>query len=164
MTYKLKTCIRHKQPFVFNNYIQPVQLPSSCAPAGTYCTVSGWGALREGDFRSDRLQSLAIPILSMADCNASYPDFVNYETMFCAGYLEGGKGMALLYPLHRIISMILTFYVPHVKILASLILEDPSFVTMNCMVLLAGVLAVRGVMLQVFILKFAIILNGSKTR
>ena len=98
MTYQLKICIKHKQPFVFNNYIQPVQLPSSCAPPGTYCTVSGWGTLVEGGRRPYRLQSLAIPILSTRDCNVSYPYLVNYETMFCAGYLEGGKGMALSYP------------------------------------------------------------------
>ena len=65
---------------------------------------------------SYRLQSLAIPMLSMADCNASYPYFVNYETMFCAGYLEGGKGMALSYSLYRIDSMILTFHVPPIII------------------------------------------------
>ncbi|XP_014057043.1 trypsin-1-like [Salmo salar] len=26
-----------------NTYVQPVALPTSCAPAGTMCTVSGWG-------------------------------------------------------------------------------------------------------------------------
>ena len=53
---------------------------------------------------------------------------------------------------------------PYVKILASKIQEDRLSVTINCKVLLAGGLAVRGQIIQVFILKFAILLNGSKTR
>ena len=43
-------------------------------------------------------------------------------------------------------------------------MEDHSSVTMNCKVLLAGGSAVRGQIIQVFILKFAILPNGSKTR
>ena len=62
--------------------------------------MSGWGTLTEGGRRSDQLQTLAIPILSMADCYAGM-NYVNNETMFCAGYLEGGKGMALLYSMFR---------------------------------------------------------------
>ena len=57
--------------------------------------MSGWGTLTEGGRRSDQLQTLAIPILSMANCYADMNN-VNNETMFCAGYLEVGKGMALL--------------------------------------------------------------------
>ncbi len=35
--------IKLSEPAVFNQYVQPVALPSRCAPAGTMCTVSGWG-------------------------------------------------------------------------------------------------------------------------
>ena len=85
---------RHKQPFVFNNYVRPVQSPSSCALPRTYCKVSGWGSLREGGrSTSDQLQSVAIPILSIATWD--YADSMNTETMLAAGFWEGGKGMAL---------------------------------------------------------------------
>ena len=43
----------------------------------------------------DKLQSLAIPILTIADWD--YADDVNTETMLVAGFFEGGKGMALSY-------------------------------------------------------------------
>jgi trypsin len=35
--------IKLSKPATLNTYVQPVALPSSCAPAGTMCTVSGWG-------------------------------------------------------------------------------------------------------------------------
>ncbi|MEQ2201841.1 hypothetical protein XENOCAPTIV_019093, partial [Xenoophorus captivus] len=38
----------------------------------------------------DRLQCLEIPIISDQDCNNSYPGMIT-DSMFCAGYLEGGK-------------------------------------------------------------------------
>ena len=95
----IKNPIRHKQPFVFNNYVRPVQLPSSCALPGTYCKVSGWGARSEGDRRSDQLQSLGIPILT-TEYYPYYTDRVNTETMLVAGAWEGGKGKALSYSMN----------------------------------------------------------------
>ena len=53
---------------------------------------------------------------------------------------------------------------PYVKILARVMMEDRLSVTINCRVLLAGGGAVRGEIRLVFILKFAILLNGSKKR
>lgn len=38
----------------------------------------------------DKLQCLDIPILSDSDCHNSYPGMID-SSMFCAGYLEGGK-------------------------------------------------------------------------
>ena len=35
--------IKLSQPATLNQYVQAVALPTSCAPAGTMCTVSGWG-------------------------------------------------------------------------------------------------------------------------
>ena len=60
--------------------------------------MSGWGQLVEGGRRSDQLQSLAIPILSIA--NWDYADRVNTETMLVAGAWEGGKGKALSYSMN----------------------------------------------------------------
>ena len=36
--------IKLAEPAKFDDYIQPIALPSSCAPAGTQCLVTGWGA------------------------------------------------------------------------------------------------------------------------
>lgn len=35
--------IKLGSPANLNGYVQPVSLPSGCAPAGTMCRVSGWG-------------------------------------------------------------------------------------------------------------------------
>uniref|UniRef100_UPI003AAC6A7A trypsin-1-like n=1 Tax=Centroberyx gerrardi TaxID=166262 RepID=UPI003AAC6A7A len=82
--------IKLSKPATFNQYVQPVALPTSCAPAGTMCKVTGWGNTMSSTANRDKLQCLDIPILSDEDCNRSYPGMIDV-TMFCAGYLEGGK-------------------------------------------------------------------------
>ncbi|XP_071252951.1 trypsin-1-like [Salvelinus alpinus] len=82
--------IKLSKPATLNTYVQPVALPSSCAPAGTMCTVSGWGNTMSSTADSNKLQCLNIPILSYSDCNNSYPGQIT-NAMFCAGFLEGGK-------------------------------------------------------------------------
>ncbi|XP_053736312.1 trypsin-2-like [Synchiropus splendidus] len=82
--------IKLSEPAIINDYVRPVALPSSCAPAGTMCTVSGWGNTMSSDNDSNYLQCLDIPILSDDECHRSYPGMID-ESMFCAGYLEGGK-------------------------------------------------------------------------
>ncbi|KAE8289034.1 Trypsin-1 [Larimichthys crocea] len=81
--------IKLSKPATINQYVKPVALPTSCAPAGTMCTVSGWGVtMSSAD--SNKLQCVNIPILSEEDCDKAYPGMIT-ESMFCAGYLEGGK-------------------------------------------------------------------------
>uniref|UniRef100_A0A4W6BM43 trypsin n=1 Tax=Lates calcarifer TaxID=8187 RepID=A0A4W6BM43_LATCA len=82
--------LKLSKPATLNQYVQPVALPTSCAPAGTMCKVSGWGNTMSSTADSNKLQCLNIPILSDEDCNNSYPGMID-NTMFCAGYLEGGK-------------------------------------------------------------------------
>ncbi|XP_073728830.1 uncharacterized protein [Misgurnus anguillicaudatus] len=82
--------IKLSTPANLNSYVQPVALPSSCAPAGTKCLVSGWGNTMSSTADKNKLQCLEIPVLSDSDCNNSYPGMIT-STMFCAGYLEGGK-------------------------------------------------------------------------
>ncbi|XP_029593921.1 trypsin-2-like [Salmo trutta] len=82
--------IKLSKPATLNTYVQPVALPTSCAPAGTMCTVSGWGNTMSSTADKNKLQCLNIPILSYSDCNNSYPGMIT-NAMFCAGYLEGGK-------------------------------------------------------------------------
>ncbi|XP_022529986.2 trypsin-3 [Astyanax mexicanus] len=74
-----------------NSYVRTVSLPSSCASAGTYCLVSGWGnTLSSGTSYPSTLRCLDIPILSTSSCQSSYPGQIT-SNMFCAGFLEGGK-------------------------------------------------------------------------
>ncbi|XP_072409800.1 LOW QUALITY PROTEIN: trypsin-3-like [Chiloscyllium punctatum] len=83
--------IKLKVPCIFNDYIQPVRLPTNCAADGTMCTVSGYGnLLGSGSQYPDSLHCVDVPILSSVDCAASYPGLIT-STMLCAGYLEGGK-------------------------------------------------------------------------
>ncbi|XP_019948220.2 trypsin-1 [Paralichthys olivaceus] len=82
--------IKLREPATLNQYVQPVALPTSCAPAGTMCTVSGWGNTMSSTANRDMLQCLDLPILSDRDCENSYPGMIT-PAMFCAGYLEGGK-------------------------------------------------------------------------
>ncbi|XP_068943509.1 trypsin-like isoform X2 [Petaurus breviceps papuanus] len=83
--------IKLKTPAVLNEYVNTISLPSSCAAAGTECLISGWGnTLSSGANYPDLLQCLVAPILSDADCKASYPGEIT-ENMVCVGYLEGGK-------------------------------------------------------------------------
>ncbi|XP_073340741.1 uncharacterized protein [Pagrus major] len=82
--------IKLSKPATLNQYVQPVALPTSCAPAGTMCKVSGWGNTMSSIADGDKLQCLNIPILSTRDCENSYPGMIS-DAMFCAGYLEGGK-------------------------------------------------------------------------
>ncbi|XP_047657794.1 trypsin-2-like [Tachysurus fulvidraco] len=82
--------IKLSQPATLNSYVQPVALPKSCPPAGTWCTVSGWGNTMSSTADSNKLQCLEVPIISDKDCNNSYPGMIT-DSMFCAGYLEGGK-------------------------------------------------------------------------
>ena len=35
--------IRLSEPAIINQYVKTVALPSSCAPRGTMCTITGWG-------------------------------------------------------------------------------------------------------------------------
>lgn len=112
--------IKLSKPAELNSQVQPVALPSSCASAGTMCKVSGWGNTMSSSecwnivlscrltcfcvfnhvsflpfwhvsaANRDKLQCLDIPIISDEDCKKSYPGMIT-SSMFCAGYLEGGK-------------------------------------------------------------------------
>ncbi|EDM15465.1 rCG64415 [Rattus norvegicus] len=83
--------IKLSSPVKLNSRVATVALPSSCAPAGTQCLISGWGnTLSFGVNEPDLLQCLDAPLLPQADCEASYPGKIT-DNMVCAGFLEGGK-------------------------------------------------------------------------
>lgn len=62
----------------------------SVYPPGTVATVTGWGATTEGSSRSNDLREAQVPIISDADCAASYPGQTSASLEVCAGYPEGG--------------------------------------------------------------------------
>ncbi|XP_012694817.2 trypsin-2-like [Clupea harengus] len=82
--------IKLSKPATLNQYVQAVALPTSCAAAGTMCLVSGWGNTMSSFDDGDKLQCLEIPIISDRDCENAYPGQIT-QSMFCAGYMEGGK-------------------------------------------------------------------------
>ncbi|CAN9503550.1 unnamed protein product [Ophioblennius macclurei] len=82
--------IKLAEPARLNEYVQPVSLPRGCPKAGANCLVSGWGATQSPFGCLKCLHCLDLPILPQEDCERSYPDRIT-PSMFCAGFLEGGK-------------------------------------------------------------------------
>ncbi|XDV40248.1 hypothetical protein PO909_009369 [Leuciscus waleckii] len=83
--------IKLKEPAIFNQYVQPISLATSCSSAGEQCLVSGWGnQIITGVDYASKLQCLNLPVLSTAQCEGAYGSKIT-ENMFCAGFMEGGK-------------------------------------------------------------------------
>ena len=73
--------IKLSKPATLNQYVQAVALPTSCAPAGTMCTVSGWGVTMDSggctlhDFGHSRLNKVALnTIAGCTHCFANTRD------------------------------------------------------------------------------------------
>ncbi|CAO2581051.1 Anionic trypsin-2 [Lemmus lemmus] len=63
--------IKLTSPMTLNTRVAPVALPTSCAPAGTPCLISGWGnTVSFGVNNPDLLQCQDAPLLSQADHEA----------------------------------------------------------------------------------------------
>ena len=60
-------------------------------PAGTMCTVAGWGTTSEGGSLARSLMKVDVPIVSVEDCKDAYGQNDIGDGMICAGYDEGGK-------------------------------------------------------------------------
>lgn len=58
---------------------------------GTLATVTGWGATSDGGSGSDELREVQVPVLSDAQCAASYGSSTDGPSEVCAGYPQGGK-------------------------------------------------------------------------
>merc|ERR1711915_1172404 len=68
-------------------------LPSSMEeyPAGTDCTVSGWGTTSEGGSLGKTLMKVTVPVVSDDDCRDAYGVSEIADSMICAGLEQGGK-------------------------------------------------------------------------
>ncbi|XDV29450.1 hypothetical protein PO909_032577 [Leuciscus waleckii] len=80
--------IKLRKPAIFNKYVKPIRLATSCSSAGEQCLVSGWG--KTGVHTASVLQCLNLPVLSSAQCRGAYGAKIT-KNMFCAGFMEGGK-------------------------------------------------------------------------
>ncbi|XP_059134247.1 serine protease 56 [Peromyscus eremicus] len=71
---------------------RPVCLPQDSRepPAGTPCTIAGWGALFEDGPESEAVREARVPLLSADTCQKALGPGLRPSTMLCAGYLAGG--------------------------------------------------------------------------
>ncbi|XP_077853718.1 putative trypsin-6 [Macaca mulatta] len=83
--------IKLSSPAIINTHVSTISLPTAPPAAGTKCLISGWGnTLSSGADYPDELQCLDTPVLTQAECEASYTGRIT-SNMFCVGFLEGGK-------------------------------------------------------------------------
>uniref|UniRef100_A0A3P9J8G4 Peptidase S1 domain-containing protein n=1 Tax=Oryzias latipes TaxID=8090 RepID=A0A3P9J8G4_ORYLA len=81
-------------PVTFNDYISPVCLAAqgSDFPGGTTAWVTGFGFSSLTGSTSSTLQEVSVPIVSNAQCSATYAEIMAITSnMMCAGLTEGGK-------------------------------------------------------------------------
>jgi len=86
--------VEMNRPVIFTDSIRPLCLPSPdlVIPAGTPCVVSGWGRTRKGGKISERLNEVAVKLMTTERCK-SYDGYANQltDSMICAGYEKGGR-------------------------------------------------------------------------
>ncbi|XP_067849148.1 suppressor of tumorigenicity 14 protein-like [Heptranchias perlo] len=77
-------------PVTYNNYIQPVCLPSASHvfPANRKCYITGWGLLQEDGQLPIILQKGEVRIIDQTTCNNFIGNILS-SRMLCAGYLTG---------------------------------------------------------------------------
>ncbi|KAF7669071.1 hypothetical protein LDENG_00245390 [Lucifuga dentata] len=72
-------------------FVKTACLPDAPLPDGTECTISGWGATEESDYGSNHLLDAKVLLINQEKCSDSnvYGEVLD-NSMFCAGYLQGG--------------------------------------------------------------------------
>jgi len=76
----------------FNEKVSPICLPqkSVCFTEGTPCVVTGWGLINERGGFPDKLQEVAVKLISRERCR-QYSGYNHItDRMTCAGYESGG--------------------------------------------------------------------------
>ncbi|XP_007559566.1 suppressor of tumorigenicity 14 protein isoform X1 [Poecilia formosa] len=83
-----------EEVLTWSNTIQPICLPSPSHVflAGLSCSVTGWGALREGATASlpSMLQEATVKIINDTVCNQVITEQQVTSRMLCSGFLRGG--------------------------------------------------------------------------
>ncbi|XP_061573205.1 trypsinogen-like protein 3 [Cololabis saira] len=78
--------VRLAQPARFNQYVQPIPLPSRCTKPGETCSVSGWGStIANHNNPSPRLKCINVPVVDDQTCMSTLPSYIWGPMMFCAG-------------------------------------------------------------------------------
>ncbi|XP_057332098.1 trypsin-2-like [Microplitis mediator] len=82
-----------QEPFFFTMFVSPIPLAEQVPPAGTICSVSGWGFPDENtEAIVDELMFVELPLISYDYCRKLLRGIkVMHPSMICAGYIEGGK-------------------------------------------------------------------------
>ncbi|XP_066297252.1 transmembrane protease serine 9-like [Branchiostoma lanceolatum] len=82
----------------FTEYILPICLPEvpearRLLRPGAIGTVTGWGALVAGGRASEKLMKVSLPVVNLAQCRESHPQWADTitENVFCAGRGKGGE-------------------------------------------------------------------------
>uniref|UniRef100_T1J964 Peptidase S1 domain-containing protein n=1 Tax=Strigamia maritima TaxID=126957 RepID=T1J964_STRMM len=71
--------------------VAPVCLPTKKQEHTGYCTVTGWGALREGGSMPSILQEVAVPVVTDSKCRQVYGYSAIPANVMCAGYAQGAR-------------------------------------------------------------------------
>uniref|UniRef100_A0A668ARJ0 trypsin n=1 Tax=Myripristis murdjan TaxID=586833 RepID=A0A668ARJ0_9TELE len=72
-------------------FVKTACLPDAPLNDGTECTISGWGATENSSYGSNHLLDAKVMLISQEKCSeAKIYGSVLDDTMFCAGYLQGG--------------------------------------------------------------------------
>ncbi|XP_035695492.1 trypsin-2-like [Branchiostoma floridae] len=84
--------VKLESPVSLNDYVQPICLPKrDFKPEGKVVTVAGWGHTSEGGAPSPVLLQAEVPVLTAAECYASYvTNWIIAKSMICTGYAAGG--------------------------------------------------------------------------
>ncbi|OXA50898.1 trypsin-1 [Folsomia candida] len=78
-------------PFVYNDFVAQIALPTSQQQTTGDIIVSGWGATRQGGALANILQFVQLPTIADATCQGMYPEETIAASMLCAGLPQGGK-------------------------------------------------------------------------
>ncbi|XP_035519572.1 hyaluronan-binding protein 2-like [Morone saxatilis] len=72
-------------------FVKTACLPDAQLPDGKECTISGWGATEESQYGSNNLLMANVLLINQQKCSKPivYGSVLD-DTMFCAGYLQGG--------------------------------------------------------------------------
>eukprot|EP00090_Calanus_glacialis_P024739 TRINITY_DN3842_c0_g1_i2.p1 TRINITY_DN3842_c0_g1~~TRINITY_DN3842_c0_g1_i2.p1 ORF type:complete len:213 (-),score=40.56 TRINITY_DN3842_c0_g1_i2:75-641(-) len=81
----------------WTEFVQPIPLPAAGkeTPAGTRCTIIGWGAIYNWDqSHYTDLHKITVPVISDEDCKAAYSIAIGWpvlDSMICSPSPVGGK-------------------------------------------------------------------------